>query len=163
MFFNFSIPLIRLLTYVFIMNMHNFLIQNIQKCKKQEKPKSSYNKPRSITIHAYVMGLLYLHEFKFNFWIQVIRIYQKIMFDILVAAGLYCNITWDDLSCWTYTKADKVASIPCPNYVYRFDPTGKRKRLSNVHYKISLKKVAYIKKMHQKNSTGGKKSTFKYT
>ena len=39
--------------------------------------------------------------------------------------GLYCNITWDGISCWPATKAGTVAVKPCPDYINRLDPTGK--------------------------------------
>ncbi|XP_071158306.1 secretin receptor-like isoform X2 [Mytilus edulis] len=37
--------------------------------------------------------------------------------------GLYCNITWDGISCWPATKAGTVAVKPCPDYINRLDPT----------------------------------------
>ncbi|XP_041365126.1 parathyroid hormone/parathyroid hormone-related peptide receptor-like [Gigantopelta aegis] len=35
--------------------------------------------------------------------------------------GLYCNITFDNLLCWPYTRAGEVATQRCPDYIIGFN------------------------------------------
>ncbi|KAL3832263.1 hypothetical protein ACJMK2_023923 [Sinanodonta woodiana] len=53
--------------------------------------------------------------------------------------GLYCNRTWDNLSCWPDTPAGTTAVLPCPLYINGFDKEENATRhcLSNGTWYVS--------------------------
>nr|KAG5689049.1 hypothetical protein BaRGS_006445 [Batillaria attramentaria] len=37
-------------------------------------------------------------------------------------ACVYCNMTFDTILCWPYTRAGTIAELPCPGHIERFTP-----------------------------------------
>lgn len=66
-------------------------------------------------------------------------------------AGIYCNATWDGLTCWPATHAGETVELPCPPFI-PLDQTSKFKhfvRLEPWQYElIFLLKCSSYDAMH---------------
>lgn len=44
----------------------------------------------------------------------------------MLLSGVYCDMEWDNILCWNFTRAGTTAMQACPGFVNRLNPFGER-------------------------------------
>ncbi|KAK7471633.1 hypothetical protein BaRGS_00035730, partial [Batillaria attramentaria] len=72
-------------------------------------------------------------EQRFHLWKAGKECNETILKTVMPTDGVYCNMTFDTILCWPYTRAGTIAELPCPGHIERFTPDeiATRECLSN--------------------------------